>query len=248
MLDKSDKSKPAEAPHCGAHAPAPASGPDDAQQETTSGLRMVLTMGGIGLVAGLLIVLTYQFTLPRIERNKAAALERAVFEVVPGARSQVAFALRDNVLEPDEAGEKGAEHFYACYDDAGDFVGVAIEASGQGFQDVIRLLYGYSPENETVVGLKILESKETPGLGDKISKDPAFQSNFAALDVRLDGGAPAHPVSLAKHGEKHNAWEVEAITGATISSRAVTRIIRESTAHCLPIVRRNLDALRKGNP
>ena len=51
-------------------------------------------------------------------------------------------------------------------------MGVAVEASGKATPDIIRILYGYDPENRQVVGFYVLESKETPGLGDKIEKDP----------------------------------------------------------------------------
>lgn len=213
-----------------------------------SSLRMILTMGLIGLIAGVLIVLTYQVTLPIIERNKAAALERAIFEVVPGARTQKAFGLRGDALEPLAAGEDAVTKYYACYGENGSLVGVAVPASGQGFQDIINLLYGYSPKCHCVVGMKVLESKETPGLGDKIMKDPDFKANFKDLDVTLDssGEHPEHTIVLAKHGEKTDPWQIEAITGATISSRAVTAILRESTEAAVPVIEHNIDALKGG--
>jgi len=219
------------------------------EEESVSGLRMILVMGGIGLVAAVLIVLTYQVTFPVIEHNKAVALERAIFQVVPGATSKKAFARSGDELRALGAGEGAVETYYACYGDGGKLVGVAVEASGQGFQDVIRLLYGYSPACQCVVGMKVLESKETPGLGDKIMKDPSFQKNFEALDTKLgdDGTKPAHAIELAKHGEKTDAWQVEAITGATISSRAVTTILRESTASAVPLIQKNLAVLEEGN-
>ena len=49
-------------------------------------------------------------------------------------------------------------------------VGLAVEAQGMGYQDVIRVIYGYSFEQDAIVGIRVLESKETPGLGDKIEK------------------------------------------------------------------------------
>jgi electron transport complex protein RnfG len=96
--------------------------------------------------------------------------------------------------------------------------------------------------------MKVLESKETPGLGDKIDKDPRFKSNFDALEVALagDGSAIAHPVVLVKYGQKTETWQIEAITGATISSRAVTQIIEKSTAEAVPVILGNLPALEHG--
>lgn len=215
--------------------------------ESPSSLKMILTMAGIGLIAGILIVMTFQLTFPIIKVNKAAALERAVFDVVPGARSKAVFKLSGDQLLPLEGEDELAVKYYACYGDSGDLVGVAVEAAGQGFQDVLRVLYGYSPRCDCVVGLKVLESKETPGLGDKIESDARFKSNFDSLDVALDpGGGMKHPVALVKHGEKTEPWQIEAITGATISSRAITTIIRESTAVSVPLIQKNLSVLEKG--
>ena len=114
-----------------------------------------------------------------------------------------------------------------------------------GYADIIRILYGYDHVNEIVTGITVLESKETPGLGDKIEKDEAFLANFEALDVKLNasGDALANMVVPVKNGEKTNAWEVDGITGATISSRAIANIIGESSNIVLPVIRKNLDKL-----
>jgi electron transport complex protein RnfG len=214
-------------------------------QKSPSSLRMILTMGGIGLAAGFLIVMTYQATFSRIESNKAAALERAIFEVVPGAASKTTFAQRGERLEKLDEGADAVSKYYACYDDDGALVGVAIEASGQGFQDVLRIIYGYSHQCRCVVGMKVLESKETPGLGDKIMKDPDFKANFEELDAALGEGGEtmSHPIALVKKGEKTDPWQIEAITGATISSRAIAAIIRESTEKTVPVIEGNIDAM-----
>jgi electron transport complex protein RnfG len=216
--------------------------------DSTSALRMVATMGGIGLVCGILIVLTFQLTLPIIEKNKRDALERAIFQVVPGAQKKVAFEYADGVLKPAEDSGKGGPMYYACYDSQGRLVGVALEATGQGFQDAIHVIYGYSPAKKAVVGMKVLESKETPGLGDKIGKDPGFKSNFDSLQVAPGGetGGIAHPVVLVKHGQKTEPWQIEAITGATISSRAVAGILEKSTEATVPVIFGNLAALENG--
>jgi len=88
-----------------------------------------------------------------------------------------------------------------------------------------------------------LESKETPGLGDKIEKDETFLANFEQLDVSFNeaGDALKNPVTPVKSGEKTNPWEVDAITGATISSRAIGDILKESTARWVPLIYNNQD-------
>lgn len=222
---------------------APASG-------NISSFIMLRAMVGIGLVCALMIVLTYQGTLPRIQRLKAEALERAIFKVIPGTQTKQTFYYDPATGFKKYNGEAGAgQLFYAGYDEQGELVGVALEASGMGFADVLRVLYGYDPQKQAVIGFYVLESKETPGLGDKIEKDPVFLANFEALDVSLDeGGAGVkNNVILVKPGQKENAWEIDAITGATISSRAIGNIISSSTAEWVPVIYKHKETLVKAD-
>jgi electron transport complex protein RnfG len=208
----------------------------------TSGQKMLLTMTGIGVFCALMIVLSYQGTLPRIEQLKAEALEKAIFKVVPGMESKRTFRMESDGSFTEVSGkEKDARLVYAGYDKEGKLVGVAVEAAGMGFADVIKVIYGYDPEKEAVVGFYVLESKETPGLGDKIEKDPNFLANFEALDVSLteDKSKTKNTVAAVKHGEKKNNWEVDGITGATISSRAIGNLLGTSTAEMAPVLHKN---------
>ena len=129
---------------------------------------------------------------------------------------------------------------HAGYDENGSLVGVAIQAQGMGYQDVIRILYGYDPARDAIIGMQVLASKETPGLGDKIEKDPAFLANFDALDVSLapDRHSIQHPIEAVKSGEKSQPWQIDGITGATISSKAIAGMLRESSAQWVPIIHR----------
>ncbi len=123
---------------------------------------------------------------------------------------------------------------------------IAIEAAGQGYADIIRILYGYDPNQQAVVGFHVLESKETPGLGDKIEKDPDFLANFKALDGSLndDQTAVRNRVVPVKKGTKQSPWEVDGITGATISSRAIGDIIGTSTERWIPLIYQNREKFR----
>lgn len=217
---------------------------------TPKSWHMIRALGGIGILCSFLIVFAFQVTLPIIEKNKTEYLEKSIFNVLPGATSRVTYKITDdNNVELMQSEEPKVRKVYAGYNDQGKLVGIAIEASGQGFQDVIRLIYGYSPEKKAVIGFTVLESKETPGLGDKIEKDPVFLSNFEALDVSLtDGGsAPKNPIEMVKPGSKKNLWQIEAITGATISSRAVTKILKQSTEEFIPIIEKNLEKFIGGS-
>lgn len=218
----------------GPAAPATAAAP---AAKGASPWTMYRAMVGVGLVCGLAIVGAYVGTKPVIERNRAAALERAIFRVLPDAKSRRTFAQQpDGSYAVAGPGPAAGPVVHAGYDDSGKLVGFALEAQGMGYQDVISLLYGYAPERAAIVGLQILESRETPGLGDKIGFDPGFLANFEALDVSLDaeGTGLANPIVAVKHGEKTGAWQVDGITGATISSKAVAAILDGSASTWAP--------------
>lgn len=204
---------------------------------------MYRALVGVGLVCGLLVVTAAVGTGPRIRRNQAEALRRAVLEVLPGARTVRSFRWTEaGSFEPLATTAAGEAVVHAAYDADRRLVGIAVEARGLGYQDVIRVLYGYAPTRNAVVGLRVLESRDTPGLGDRIEHDPGFLRNFTALDVTLaaDGSALAHPIETVKPGAKTAPWQIDTITGATVSSAAVARMVARSAAVWVPRLRRAL--------
>ena len=213
-----------------------------------SNMKMLQAMVGIGIVCALLIVLTFEGTLPRIKKNKAEALEKAIFKVLPGITQKQAYLLNPgNTFEVYGSEEENNQLVFAGYDDKDRLVGLAIEGSGMGFADVLRVLYGYDINAQKVIGFHVLESKETPGLGDKIEKDERFLENFKALDVSLtnDYSKLKNKIVPVKQGTKKNPWEVDGITGATISSRAIGDILGESTEKWVPLIYENKEVFMK---
>ena len=188
-----------------------------------SSLRLILTLAIAGLVSGVAIIGIYESTLPTITANKARELREAVFKVLPGVSQMQALVYRDSEVVVVEMPDKDEPVIYGGYDEQGDFVGYAMPAAGPGFQDTIAILYGYKPGEKIVVGMEVLESRETPGLGDKIYKDAVFVAGFSALSVEPE-------IFAVKKGTKSQPNEIDAITGATISSKAVVRIINEAHA------------------
>lgn len=204
--------------------------------------KLIATLAVIACFSGLLIVGAYQLTLPRITANKARVLRLAVLEVLPGTAMIIPYTREGEKLVPVSETSTG-KRYYVGYD-AGDFVvGVAVEAQGQGFQETVKIIYGYDPKRQQIIGMKVLESKETPGLGDRIEKDPVFRSNFDALDVAVTDNqqALAHPIEMVKKGKKSEAWQIDTITGATISSKAIGRMLQASTAEEVVFLRGAFD-------
>lgn len=216
-------------------------------QQTTGSFKMLRAMVGIGVACALLIVVTYEGTSSRIKNLRTEALQAAIFKVLPGTSDTRAYTLEQGEFTATTV-QSGAERLvYAGFNEEGDLVGIAIEAEGQGYAGIIRILYGYDPNSEKVIGFHVLESLETPGLGDKIEKDPTFLDNFKALDIGLnsDKSVVKNLVVTVKRGEKKNEWEIDGITGATISSRAIGSIIGKSTAELAPLIFKNKEGFKQ---
>lgn len=204
-------------------------------------VKLIVTLTVAGLLSGLALVSVYLLTKPIIEQNHAEALQRALFRILPGITTTTPFIVKEGNLAPVPKGSKPPpdDVVYAGYSKTGKFVGFGVPAQGPGFQDVIGLIYGYSPVKKMIIGMEVLESRETPGLGDKITKDKTFLHNFVALAVEPG-------VVMVKHGTKSHANEIDAISGATISSRAVTGILKKSLARWRPLL--DTAKLERGTP
>ncbi len=192
-----------------------------AQEKAAGPLRLILTLAIAGLVSGIAIIGIYESTLPTITANKARELREAVFKVLPGVTQMQALVYRGEELVVVPEPDKDEPVVYGGYDGEGQFVGYAVPAAGPGFQDTIGLLYGYVPGEKLIVGMEVLESRETPGLGDKIYKDMDFVNEFKKLVIDPE-------IVAVKKGTKTSDNQIDAITGATISSKAIVRIINEA--------------------
>lgn len=196
-------------------------GTEDASEPSST--RLIATLTLAGLLSGLILVGAYELTLPRIQANQARELREAVFKVLPGTeRFQEMVFVEGQLVETEADAE---EIVYAGYDQGDELLGYAIPGEGAGFQDTIKLIYGYQPDQRIIVGMEVLESRETPGLGDKIIKDAAFRENFLELSVDPE----IVPVT-----EKGAPNEIDTITGATISSKAIANILNATNKQWLP--------------
>ncbi len=201
---------------------------------------LVRTLGVVSAVCGLIIVSAYQATLPAAQANRRLAAERAVFKVVPTAKSIAEYYLVDGgkQIKQGDGGDPpaGALKFYAAYDGAGKLAGIAAEGAAKGYADTVRVMFGYTPACQCITGMGVVSTRETPGIGDKIITDASFVANFKALDVKLkqDMSALEHEVKVVKHGSKTDPWQIDAISGATITSRAVGKGINDAAQILLP--------------
>jgi len=162
--------------------------------------RMVGVIFVITAVSGASLSAVYKATEGPRERVKAAEEERMRREVLPGA---VKFKLV----------RIGGAEFFQGFDGMGSLVGFVAKGKARGYGGEVVVLVGMDREMR-LVGVRVLEHKETPGLGTKAT-EPPFLRQFKGLR--------AGDLKLRRYGGK-----IDAITGATITSRAVTEAAREA--------------------
>lgn len=187
---------------------------------------MILTLSIVGIISGAALVGVYQYTHPLIEKNKEEALQRAIFEVLPEAKDYDVITyntvtkevlLREKDYRSTTEKEKVV---YRGLDSSGALIGYALEGEGAGYQGEIKIMIGIDPGLNNTIGIEILESVETPGLGAKITS-PWFKDQFNNLKI-----LPL--VELIKNKLPFKPNQVQAITGATISSQAVVDIVNKT--------------------
>lgn len=223
--------------------------PPSPQAPTAKSTNLIVTLAVIAMLSGLLVVLTFQLTAPRIALNKQRALEEAVFTVLPQASVKKNFRVDESGITPLPDEDLAQANVFAGYNENGELSGIAMEASARGYQDVVTILYGYSIDSECVIGMTVLQSTETPGLGDKVETDPDFLANFDCLKAELnaEGNALKNQIVTVKNGKKTEPWQIDGISGATVTSNAIGTALRRSTREMIPLIAQHKETLRKGS-
>ncbi|MGD8642403.1 MAG: FMN-binding protein, partial [Gammaproteobacteria bacterium] len=106
---------------------------------------------------------------------------------------------------------------------------------------------GYKADERIISGYQILASRETPGLGTRVETDKAFRDNFTRLDVTLNasGDGLQHSIEVVKKGNKTKPWQIDTISGATISSRALGNIVAKSAEQWIPTIKQRLQDFKQ---
>ena len=171
-----------------------------------------IILGIICLAATMVLALTYEVTKPKIEEQLKREEQAALKEILPDASS----------FAPKTAG--GIEYFDAMKD--GALVGYCVKVTGSGYSGYMRMIVGIDTKG-VIKGVSILEHQETPGLGSRINDSAPGEK--APYFLRQFRGKPAKTVAIGR--------DVDAITGATISSKAVTDAINKTVSEFLDKVK-----------
>ncbi len=166
--------------------------------------KMVIVLTAIALASGGILAFTYVSSIDSIKKNMEEATKKAVIAVLPGVETYEKFQI-----------DKHTSYFVGKKDTT--IIGYAVLTEGSGFQGTIKLMVGFDRELKTITGLEILENVETPGLGNRIVED-WFREQFKGREPFIE---------VVKGKKPETPHQIMAITGATISSKSVVRIINE---------------------
>ncbi|MBZ9686510.1 RnfABCDGE type electron transport complex subunit G [Clostridium estertheticum] len=152
-------------------------------------------------ISGAIIAGTYFITAPVAAKKAAEMKTEAMKSLVTDAQKFIPV--------------KNKKEWFTA-EKNGKIIAYVVPAESKGYGGAIKMLVSVTPEGK-IIDFNILDSKETPGLGDNASKDP-FKSQFK--------GKTTGDLEVVKDKSKEN--NIQAMTGATISSKAVTKGIKEA--------------------
>jgi electron transport complex protein RnfG len=180
-----------------------------------------VTLASIAALCTALVALTWELTAERIEVNKTAWLERSLQPALAGLffDSSVTESMI-RIPQPHELPGSEDAIVYRVYAGDDPVAALFVVSARDGYAGPIRLLIGIAMDG-TVTGVRVLEHRETPGLGDRVD---ASKSDWV---LQFDGHSLRDP-ELAGWAIRSDGGEFDQLTGASITPRAVIKAIRET--------------------
>lgn len=170
-------------------------------------LKPAATLFITAVITVVALSLVYNFTLEPIEKQKRKTQETAMKEVLPGA------------VEYRAVQEETVGSIVAIYEGwyNNDLKGYVVQLSPEGYSGKIDMIVGISLPNRQITGMRVLRHTETPGLGAQAVKEDFFRryNNKELVPLKVVRASP---------GEN----EIQAITSATITTRAITNAVNEA--------------------
>jgi len=180
-----------------------------------------LTLAVIAAICTSLVALTFQATRERIAANEKALLEQSLQPALAGTFYDSGVSESRLVLPPPHGlpGNDPAVIYRVFAEDEPVAALFAVTAR-DGFSGPIRILVGIGVDG-TVTGVRILQHRETPGLGDKI--EPA-RSDWV---FQFDGRSMGDPIAT-RWAIEVDGGEFDQLTGASVTPRAIIKAIRDT--------------------
>ena len=172
-------------------------------------IQMIVVLSVISTVCGL--------ALSGVRNKTAERIENQVLMNVQGPKVKLVLDGADNDLIADRKKMKINEEEILLFigKKQGKPWAIAYESMGGGFGGDLKVMVGYNLHEDKLTGIQIIDHKETPGVGSKVTEDQ-FTKTFKGIDLNTNFAI------------KSEGGDIDGITGATYSSRGVCEAIRKS--------------------
>jgi electron transport complex protein RnfG len=186
-----------------------------------SALKTGFTLALIAAICTALVAVTFHLTKERIVANEKALLEQSLQPALAGVVYDSSVSESRLILPPphDLPGNEVAI-IYRVFAEDKPVAALFVVSARDGYSGAIRILVGVDFDG-TVTGIRILQHRETPGLGDKID------SSRSDWVFQFDGHSLTNP-EVSGWSIRSDGGEFDQLTGASVTPRAVIKAIRET--------------------
>jgi electron transport complex protein RnfG len=178
-----------------------------------------LVLGGLAAICTALVAITHSATAPRIAANEQAYLEQSLQPVLQGVEFDGNLTESTIAIDPphDLPGNESVL-VYRVYAGNAPVAALFVVRAMDGFSGPIRLLIGID-KTGNVTGVRVLEHRETPGLGDLIE---IGKSDWV---LQFDGKSLNSPM-VTQWAIKRDGGEFDQLTGASITPRSIIKAVK----------------------
>ena len=184
----------------------------------TSFKKMILALTLVSLIASASLGLVYALTRDAISQSQKLIKQNAIKTVLPDFDN-------DPLEKVEKISVDGDTLYFYSAQKNGKSIGTAVETfTNKGFSGKFKLMVSFTPDGK-IYNVSVLEHRETPGLGDKIEKEKSLdKSTGKSWSSQFEGKNPGE----FRLKVKKDGGDVDAITAATISSRAYCDAIQRA--------------------
>ena len=187
------------------------------KSKTVFRIRMVLFMFSITFVFVVILSFVHLYTRSLVTRNENLFLKRSVLYSaglpIPESDVELDNYYNENITE--SQGASGLPQYRSKNSGI-----VVYTVNGPGLWGVITAHVGFDPQNGKMTGIDFIKQSETPGLGARIAED-WFREQFRGKKG---------PFTYAPEGEADGDNQFDAVTGATVTTKAVLEIVNKAAA------------------
>jgi Na+-transporting NADH:ubiquinone oxidoreductase subunit C len=189
-------------------------------------IKMIIFVLVLGAVWASALVAVDRVTRDRIEAYNREKVRKSILTAlgIEYEGKSIDELFKSGITEEKIAdGKKGEKSIYRTTDGA-----VAFEVTSSGSQGPIRAVVALEEDLDTIRGINIVDNTETPGLGDRVLADKNM--------VKFKGKKLKPKFLVVREGEAKGDNQVDAITGATLTSKAVEKLLNKAVAEQIPLL------------